>query len=100
MNSKNKLQESADFQDYLTEKLKKPSFKKNYNEYGKQLEIAYQVLTLRKQQKLSQSELAKKIGTRQSNVARMESGQQNFTADMLQKIATAFNRRIKIEFVR
>lgn len=100
MNSKNKFQESADFQDYLVEKLKNPVFKKNYNEYGKQLEIAYQVLTLRKQQRISQSELAKKIGTKQSNIARMESGQQNFTADMLQKIATAFNRRIKIEFVR
>ena len=50
--------------------------------------------------KMSQLELAKKIGTKQSNIARMESGQQNFTTDTLQKIASAFNRDLKIDFVK
>lgn len=98
--SRKKHQKSVDFQKYLTEKLKNPKFRKYYNEYGKQLEIAYQILKLRKQKGLSQTELAKRIGTKQSDIARMEAGQQNFTTDTLQKIASAFERELKIDFVK
>ena len=98
--SRKKYQKAKDFQKYLAEKLKNPKFRRYYNEYGKQLEIAYQILKLRKQKGISQAELAKKIGTKQSNVARMETGQQNFTTDTLQKIASVFKRDLKIEFVK
>lgn len=99
--SKRKVTKKAvDFQEYLAEKLKNPKFKKYYDEYGKQLEIAYQILKLRKQKRMTQAELAKKIGTKQSDVARMESGQQNFTTDTLQKIASTFKCDLKIEFVK
>lgn len=74
--------------------------RKYYDEYGKQLEIAYQILKLRKQKGIFQLELAKKVGTRQSNIARIEAGQQNFSIDTLEKIASAFKRELKIEFVR
>jgi len=100
MNKNKKIQKAVDFQEYLNEQLKDRKFRKYYNEYGKQLEIAYQILQLRKQKKMSQAELAKKIGTKQSNIARMETGQQNFTTDTLQKIAEVFNRNVKIEFVK
>ncbi|NCO25090.1 MAG: transcriptional regulator [Candidatus Nealsonbacteria bacterium CG18_big_fil_WC_8_21_14_2_50_37_10] len=99
MNRK-KTQKAVDFQEYLAEKLENPKFKKYYDEYGKQLEIAYQILQLRKQKGLSQTELAKKIGTKQCNVARMEAGQQNFTIDTLQKIASALKKELKIEFIK
>ena len=95
-----KSQRVVDFQEYLAEQLKNPKIKKYYNEYGKQLEIAYQILKLRKQKRMSQAELAKKIGTKQSNVARMEAGQQNFTTNTLQKIAKVFDREVKIVFVK
>ena len=97
---RNKIQKAVDFQEYLAEKLKNHKFKKYYNEYGKQLEIAYQILKLRKQKRMSQAELARKIGTKQSNVARMETGQQNFTTDTLQKVASVFKRDLKTEFVK
>jgi len=93
-----KQQKAVDFQEYLTEKFKNPKFRKYYDEYGKQLEIAYQILQLRKQKRISQSELAKKIGTKQSNIARMEAGEQNFSIDTLQKIAQVFNKDLKVSF--
>jgi len=98
--NKRKTQKAVDFQDYLAEKLKNPRFRKYYDEYGKQIEIAYQILQLRRQKRMSQAELARKIGTKQSNIARMEAGQQNFTTDTLQKIAAVFKRDLKIEFVK
>lgn len=100
MNKRKKTQKAVDFQEYLAERLKNPKFRKYYDEYGKQLEIAYQILQLRKQKKMSQAELAKKLGTKQSNIARIEAGQQNLTTDTLQKIASIFNRELKIDFVK
>ena len=43
---------------------------------------------------LTQKEFAKALKTSQSAVARMESGQQNLTTDMLQKIGEILNRPI------
>lgn len=95
-----KEKKTVDFQEYLARQLRDQSVRKYYDEYGKQLEIAYQILQLRKQQKMSQMELARRLKTKQSNVARMEAGQQNFTTDTLQKVADIFNRRLKVEFVK
>ena len=100
MNKRKKTKKAVDFQRYLAEKLRNPKFRKYYDAYGKQLEIAYQILKLRKQKRLSQAELAKRIGTKQSNIARMEAGQQNFTTDTLQRIASVLKRELKIEFVK
>ena len=91
MNKNKKLKKAVDFQDYLGKQLRNPRIRKYYNEYGKQLEIAYQILQLRKQKRISQAELARKIGTKQSNIARMEAGQQNFSTNTLQKIAKVFD---------
>lgn len=93
------IRKSIDFQTYLDKKLKDPEFKRLYDEEGKKLEIAYKVLQLRKKQGISQAQFAKKLGTTQSNVARLEAGQQNFTTATLQKIAAVFNRELRIEFV-
>lgn len=100
MNKNKKIEDLIDFDDYLKEELKNPEFKKHYDEYGRQLEIAYQILQLRKKKKLSQIQLAKKIGTKQSNIARMESGQQNFSVEILGKIADAFGCNLKIMFCK
>lgn len=98
MKKKNKKIEYSSFEKHLAKQLKDAKFKRYYHEYGKQLEIAYQILQLRKRSKMTQAELAKKIGTKQSNVARMETGQQNFTIDMLQKIASVFGYDLRIKF--
>ncbi len=88
------------FERYLAQQMKNKSFKEAYEDEGRRLEIAYQIFQLRKKQKFSQKELARKLDTTQSVIARMESGQQNFTVDTLQKIASTFRHDLKIEFVK
>lgn len=100
MSKQEKRSKAIDFQEYLAKQLKNPKIKKHYNEYGKQLEIAYQILQLRKIEGVSQAELAKKIGTSQGNVARMEKGEQNFTTETLLRIASALKRDLRVEFVK
>ncbi len=98
-NKQTKYYKAVDFNEHLARELKNPKFRKYYDEHGKQLEIAYQILQLRRRSGISQARLAEKIGTTQSNIARMEMGQQNFTTETLQKIADAFDRNLKVEFV-
>lgn len=88
------------FEQYLAHQMKNKIFRKAYKEESQRLEIAYRILQLRKKQKLSQKELAQKLNTTQSVIARMETGQQNFTTDTLQRIASTFKRELKIEFVK
>ncbi len=89
----------VDFQPYLDEQLKDPTFKKYYDEFGRQFEIAYALLQMRKKSKLSQAQVAKKLGTSQSNIARIEAGNENVTVQTLEKFAKAYKRNLKIEFV-
>ena len=49
---------------------------------------------LRERAGLTQSELAEAIATTQSAVARIESGEQNLSTEMLEKISAALNRPI------
>jgi len=49
---------------------------------------------LREERSISQDDLAQKIGTTQSAIARIESGTQNISAMMLSKISTALERNL------
>jgi len=96
----NKKIKSLDFQEHLGRELKNPKFRQWYDYHGKRLDIALQVNQLRKAHKLSQEQLAVRIGTTQSNIARIEAGNQNLTIQMLDKIAGVFDRKIKVEFIK
>jgi ribosome-binding protein aMBF1 (putative translation factor) len=91
-----KIKKPTDFHAYLRGQLKDKEVKRHYDAYDKQLRVAYQILELRKKAGISQEELAEKIGTTQGNVARMESGRQNFTIQMLEKIAGTFHKDLRI----
>ena len=97
MNRKNNKIKATDFKEYLVKELKNKEFKKLYDSYDLQLRISYQILQMRKKIGLSQKEFAERIGTAQSNVARIESGKQNFTIDFLQKIAKTFDRELNVQ---
>lgn len=64
------------------------------------LRIATQIRLLRERAQLSQAQLADCIGTRQSAIARIESGQYGkFSISLLHRIANYFNVAIWVEFV-
>jgi len=64
------------------------------------LQLADQILRLREKGELSQAQLARKIGTHQSAVARMEqSTYRGYTVATLAKIAAAADARLEVRFV-
>jgi len=96
--NKEQFKRESSFDYYLQQELKDPEFKKLYDEEGVKLEVAYTLLQLRKKQKMSQAQLAKQIGTTQSNLARIEAGNQNLTIQMMHRIAKALGKELVVKF--
>lgn len=86
------------FQEYLDEKLKDPEFRRGFQRERLKLHLGYRIFLARKKLGMTQGQLARKIGTRQSNISRLEQGNYNFTVEMLEKIASALNLKLEITF--
>lgn len=62
-------------------------------------QLAREVLAARLAAKMSQTELAKAIGTSQSRVSKWERGEEAPRVDALRRIARATGRRLEVRFV-
>ena len=60
-------------------------------------EIAAQLRQGRKEQGMTQERLAEKVGTRKSNISRLESGRYNPSLDFLEKVAGGLGREIEVK---
>lgn len=88
-----------DFDQYLKQKLEDDSDLQNeYNALQPEYEIIRKLIETRIKYGLTQKELAKKCGIKQSNISRLESGKANPTIKFLQKIALAMDSDLFIEF--
>lgn len=80
------------------ELLKNPEIKKAYDDLELEFSLANQVIAKRIKQGLTQQELAEKMGTKQSAIARLESGDYNPSMKFLDKVAKAFGSKLQISF--
>ncbi|MHB1697544.1 MAG: helix-turn-helix domain-containing protein [bacterium] len=87
-----------DFTKYLNKQLKDEEFKKEWGGMELRYQLIQKLIELREENKISQSQLAKKIGTTQAVISRIENGNVNIGIDMIQRIAAAFGRTAKISF--
>ena len=81
------------------ELLADPEVKRYYDELEPEFAIIQAILDRRYKTNMSQRELAKKVGTKQSAISRLESGTSNPSVKFLQKVATALGARLSISFV-
>lgn len=86
------------FEDYKAELLKNPKLKKVYDDLDPKYAIISAVLDARIRRGVTQSELAKRMGTKQSAIARLESGTYNPSVDFLCKMAKALEVNLEIKF--
>lgn len=77
--------------------LKDEEFKEEYDKLKPRYEIIAQIIEARKTMHMTQEELAKKAGTRKSNISRLESGSYNPSLDFLIKIARSLGKEIHVE---
>ena len=83
----------------LDKKMESPKFKAIYDEVSAKLSLGEQIAELRHKYKLTQAELARKVHTSRTAIARYESGNYNrFNMSTLRKIAKALHKKLKISF--
>ena len=90
--------------NYTLEELKKELFKnekvkKDYSRELTKIRIAQQIYELRKQNHISQQELAKRLHTSQQAVARLEKDDYRPTTKTLERLAEIFHKDLLIRFV-
>jgi DNA-binding XRE family transcriptional regulator len=85
--------------EWLSQKLKKPGFRKHFRQARLAVEVAHQIVLLREKLGITQAELARRMGTKQQTVSRLESGDyEGFTLKTLLKIAEATRTQVVVKF--
>lgn len=72
-------------------------FRVEYEKLRPRYEAVKQIIRARKEQNITQAELAKRVGTQKSNISRLESGNYNPSLDFLSKVAESLGKSLKIE---
>lgn len=88
------------FDDWLKGQLKNPRLKKAYEREDVRARLAVRITELRREKKLSQAELARRLHTTQQVVSDIETFRHaNLTLLTVQKIAQALNSRLVVDLV-
>ena len=89
------------FEDDLKEALKDPEYKKAWEEPTGDvyLDTALEIIMARKKKRMSQKALAKKVGTSQQAIARLENpSYKGRSLTTLDKVANALGKKVEIKF--
>lgn len=79
---------------------KDPAMQRMFEEEVANREVAHKIYQLRQRAGLSQTTLAKRVGTTQSVISRLEDADyEGHSLAMLNRIAAAVERRVEIRFV-
>jgi ribosome-binding protein aMBF1 (putative translation factor) len=85
------------WKSYKKELLKKPGVKAEYDNLAPRYVLVSKLIDVRLKKGISQADLAKKMGTKQSAIARLESGRANPTMEFLEKLTTALGSKLDIQ---
>ena len=85
-----------DLQRYIDEQLTQPAFKSAWEDSRLEYMVARQLIQLRRERGLTQSQLARKLHTQQSEISRIEAGDQNISLAKLEKLVTELGARVSI----
>jgi transcriptional regulator with XRE-family HTH domain len=81
--------------------LKDPEFAARLKKAGEAWDVAMQLAELRKESGLSQKELAKRIGTSQQQISRLESpSYEGHSLSMIRRVAEALGATVRVEIER
>ena len=87
----------TNFDAYLEEQLKDRDFAERFRQAGEAWDVALQIAALRQEAGLSQEELAKRLGTSQQQISRLESpSYEGHSLSMLRRVAEALNAQVRV----
>lgn len=91
----------TDFDQYVGNKIKKePFLKEELEKVDQAWNIAFQIYDIRQKAGLTQKQLAELVGTKQSNIARIESADYTgYTFKMLEKVTKALRAKLEVRII-
>lgn len=90
---------SISFDEMKTDLMKDPEFRAEYERLKPRYDAIEQIIQARKEQHITQSELAKRVGTQKSNISRLESGDYNPSLDFLIKVSNALGKDLNVQLI-
>jgi transcriptional regulator with XRE-family HTH domain len=89
----------TNFDLYLEEQLKDSDFARRFRRAGDAWDVALQLADLRQRAGLSQKELAKRVGTTQQQICRLESpAYEGHSLSMLRRVASVLGLHVRVAF--
>ena len=85
------------FEEMKSEMIKDEEFRTEYEKLKPRYEAVEQIIKARKEQNITQSELAKRVGTQKSNISILESGNYNPSLDFLVKVAESLGKSLSVQ---
>ena len=98
-NKINKIEKESNFEELLKSKYRNLGSKEinKFEEGAQKFYVSEMLKQARKEAKLTQSDLAERIGTKKSYISRVENGKGNITLETLIKIfETGLNKKVGI----
>lgn len=95
------MKRKTNFDKYLETQLKDRAFAERFKKAGNAWEIALQIAALRNEAGISQKELAKRLGTSQQQVSRLESpSYEGHSLSMLRRVAEVLGATVQVKIQR
>lgn len=91
---------TIDFDDLKADLLKDPAVRAEYDALAEEFAIARELIAARARAGLSQAEVAARMGTTQSTIARLESGRTLPSLRTLSRYAAATGSRTEVRLVQ
>ena len=88
------------FDSYLSEKLKNPELKQEYDALEPEFAIVQAMINARKESGLTQKQLSDRTGITQADISRLKSGNANPSLRTLQRLAEGLGMKLHVEFIR
>ena len=89
----------TNFDKYLEEQLKDPTFAEQYKKADEAWDLAIQISAFRRQAGFSQKDLARRLKTSQQSISRLESASyRGHSMAMLRRVAAALGARVRVVF--
>ncbi len=86
-----------DLQTFKREALRNPELKREYEKLTPRYELISELISARTKKGITQKDLAKKMGTTQSSIARLEAGNINPSLGFLEKIASVMGYKLTVQ---
>lgn len=87
----------TDWKDLRKELLSNPEVKKEYDRLAPRYAVISSIIEARVKRGMTQKDVADRIGTKQSAIARLEAGNTNPSIGFLEKIASVLGTKLTIQ---